>query len=180
MQSTTRLHANCTSGSRQAQAACSYAHIPAAGLPRPFKQVTGVGSPSPHRLLQTEAECRGAVQGCKLPSECRGANCHPSADTQLLPAGTKTRPLTSLPCSSSDGGFSTTTVCVLGAACCPPLLLGPQLACWLTCVTKWHTEHFTDCAPRGYISIMLQPPHCTCPYTGTCSTAHANSTHISA
>lgn len=58
-----------------------------------------------------------------------------------------------------------TTVCVAGlgaalAACCE--LPAPEAALE-TGVTLWHTEHFTLCAPTGYMSVMLQPPQTTWP-----------------
>mmetsp|Transcript_22962 Transcript_22962/g.58693 ORF Transcript_22962/g.58693 Transcript_22962/m.58693 type:complete len:209 (+) Transcript_22962:440-1066(+) len=87
---------------------------------------------------------------------------------------------TSLPCSSSEQGFSTTTVCTGAAGRAPAPLgpappapaggcaLGPMTGGAPAGVTWWHTEHLTLCAPMGYMSMMLQPPHTRCPYTGTC------------
>ena len=90
-------------------------------------------------------------------------------------------PLTSFPCSSNDGGFSITMVCVGLAGCmadgpAPPPLApggGPPPPCGFceeegpapappTGVTKWHTEHLTHDALTGYMSMMAQPPHTRC------------------
>lgn len=89
---------------------------------------------------------------------------------------------TSFPLSSTVGGFSTTTVCVglaiTGAWCCWCWCAWPDDAggCGgsyvtlsaVTGVMQWHTEHLTTCAPMGNISMMRQPLHAMCPYTGTC------------
>jgi hypothetical protein len=90
---------------------------------------------------------------------------------------------TSLPCASTSAGFSTTTVCLGGCCgrccCCWCCALGPAppacgaaapgaCGCSVTGVTMWQTEHLTDRAPVGNISVTLQPVQRTWPYTGTC------------
>lgn len=81
--------------------------------------------------------------------------------------------LTSLPASSSDGGFCTSTACCAGCAglppppppgcCCPPAPARPGAAPPATGVTWLHTAHLTDCAPNAYISVIWHPPHTTWP-----------------
>ncbi len=93
--------------------------------------------------------------------------------------------LTSWPCSSIDGGFSTTIVCD-GLDC--RAAGGPWPKRWLppggatadpavTGVTKWHTEHLTHDALLGYMSIMLQPPQTMCWNLGTCSQKRVATQH---
>ena len=81
--------------------------------------------------------------------------------------------LTSLPCSSMEGGFSTYTACTAlpGAAALPAaeepaaLLLalacevgGVVIVCALTGVTWLQQAHLTDCAPQAYMSVTWQQP----------------------
>lgn len=110
----------------------------------------------------------------RMHSSSTSAHMPPAAlSPSTAPQPPPSPPLTGLPLSSRDEGFSTTTVWVGGlrcegccCCCAEPLLLGQLLAC-VACVTWWHSEHLTDCAPLGNMSMVLQPPQLRWPYTGT-------------
>lgn len=124
----------------------------------------------PHVALMCSCSChipcRIFVLCCFLRLSCIITSHTRRHRSSLNPDLTPTAMLaTWLPCSSSDGGFSTTTVCrsfppaVADGAGTPTA--GPAG------VTVWHTAHWMLLALTGCISMMWQPVHTTWLKRGT-------------